>query len=205
MATDDFKIRRCKTRDEPAVYEVCLKTGDAGNDATQLHDDPRALGHIYVGPYMKLEPEFAFVLEDHLGVCGYVLGALDSVKFYQAYLNEWLPPIRVQHPEPTGNPATWTPTEKIYYEYYHPDIFYPQPINKYPSHMHIDLLSRAQGQGWGTRMVGTLVDELKRKGSPGVHLAMNAVNYRAYGFYQKLGFHQLARLCDTIYLGKLLD
>jgi ribosomal protein S18 acetylase RimI-like enzyme len=54
-------------------------------------------------------------------------------------------------------------------------------------------------------MVGTLVDELKRKGSPGVHLAMNAVNYRAYGFYQKLGFHQLARLCDTIYLGKLLD
>src|SRR5262245_55864594 len=196
MATADFKIRPCEPRDEAVVYEVCLRTGDAGNDATPLHDDQRALGHIYVGPYMKLEPELAFVLEDQIGVCGYVLGAQDSVKFYHAYLNEWLPRIRAQHPEPTGDPVAWTPTQKIYYEYYHPDIFYPQPINQYPSHMHIDLLLRAQGQGWGTRMVRTLLDELKRKGSPGVHLAMNAVNHRAYGFYQKQVFHELVRLRD---------
>jgi ribosomal protein S18 acetylase RimI-like enzyme len=205
MATADFKICRCELRDEAGVYEVCLKTGEAGNDATHLHDDPRALGHIYVGPYMKLEPDLAFVLEDHIGVCGYVLGALDSAKFYQAYLNEWLPPIRAQHPEPTGNPTSWTATQKIYYEYHHPDIFYPKSISEFPSHMHIDLLPRAQGQGWGAKMVQTLLDELKRKSSPGVHLAMNAANHRAYAFYRKLGFDELTRASDTIYLGKRLN
>ena len=204
MATAEFRIRRCETRDEAAVYDVCLQTGDAGNDATHLHDDPRALGHIYVGPYMKLEPDLAFVLEDQIGVCGYVLGALDSVKFYQAYRNEWLPPIRAEHPEPTGNPASWTPTQKLYYDYYHPDIFYPEPISEYPSHMHIDLLPRAQGQGWGAKMVYTLLEELKRRRSPGVHLAMNTANDRAYGFYRKLGFHELARVNDTIYMGRKL-
>ena len=205
MATAEFKIRRCEPRDEAAVYAVCLKTGDAGNDVTHLHDDPQALGHIYVGPYMRLEPDLAFVLEDQIGVCGYVLGALDTVKFYHAYVSEWLPRIRAQHPEPTGDPASWTPTQKIYYEYYHPDIFYPEPISEYPSHMHIDLLPRAQRQGWGTRMVHTLLDELTRRGSAGVHFAMNAANQRAYAFYRKLGFHELARTADTIYMGKRLN
>jgi len=51
-----LNLRRYERRDEAAVYEVCLRTGDNGNDATQLYDDPRALGHIYVGPYLKLEP-----------------------------------------------------------------------------------------------------------------------------------------------------
>lgn len=205
MAIADFKIRRCEPRDEAAVYEVCLKTGHAGNDATHLHDNPRALGHIYVGPYMHLEPELAFVLEDQIGVCGYVLGALDSAKFYQAYLSEWLPCIRAQHPEPTGDPASWTPTQKIYYEYYHPEVFYPQPISEYPSHMHIDLLPRAQGRGWGTRMTETLLQGLIASGSPGVHLAMNGANNRAYAFYRKLGFDELARTADTIYMGKRLS
>src|SRR6266513_2206432 len=100
MLPAPFKIRHCEPRDEAAVYEVCLRTGDNGNDATRFFDDPKALGHIFVGPYMKLEPELALVLEDLRGVCGYVLGALDSKKFYDAYLNQWLPGILSQHPEP---------------------------------------------------------------------------------------------------------
>ena len=204
MGNADFKIRRCAPRDEAAVYDVCLKTGNAGEDATDLHDDPRALGHIYVGPYVHLEPNLAFVLEDEIGVCGYVLGALDSAEFYHAYLTQWLPPIRGKYPEPTGDPARWTPTQKIYHEYYHPDIFYPQPISEYPSHMHIDLLPRAQGKGWGAKMVNTLLEELKRRDSSGVHLALNAANHRAARFYQRLGFCELARAEDTIYMGKRL-
>ena len=68
MVPAPFNVRRCAPRDEDAVYEVCLRTGDNGQDATHLFDDPRALGHIFVGPYMKLEPELALVLEDPQGV-----------------------------------------------------------------------------------------------------------------------------------------
>ena len=204
MVPAPFKIRHCEPRDETAVYEVCLRTGDNGNDATRFFDDPKALGHIFVGPYMKLEPELAFVLEDPRGVCGYVLGALDSKKFYDAYFNQWLPEIRRQHPEPAGAPAERTRTQKVYHEYYHPDIFLPEPYDQYPSHLHIDLLPRAQRRGLGTEMVRVFLAELVAKGSPGAHLGMGATNTRAERFYKKLGFTELARAGDALYLGKRL-
>ena len=202
MVIAPFNIRRCEPRDLDAAYEVCLQTGDNGDDASHAFDDPKALGHVYVGPYLKLEPQLAFVLEDPQGVCGYALGALDSKTFYDAYLNQWLPEIRQRHPEPAGDPARWTRTEKVYFDYYHPEIFMPEPYHQYPSHLHIDLLPRARGRGLGREMMNVLLAELTAKGSPGVHLGMGATNARAERFYKKLGFHELARVGDVLYLGK---
>ena len=88
-----FTIRPYLTEDFEALYEICLKTGDSGQDASHLFDDPMILGHFYTGPYLTLEPELAFVLEDDQGVCGYVLGALDSTLFYQRFVKKWLPDI----------------------------------------------------------------------------------------------------------------
>ena len=199
-----FNIRRCEPRDVDAAYEVCLRTGDDGEDASHAFDDPKALGHIYVGPYLKLEPHLAFVLEDPQGVCGYALGALDSKTFYHGYLNQWLPDIRQRHPEPAGDPARWTRTQKVYFDYYHPELFMPEPYNQYPSHLHIDLLPHARGRGLGRALMNVLLADLAAKGSPGVHLGMGAANARAERFYLKLGFHELARLGDVLYLGKKL-
>jgi ribosomal protein S18 acetylase RimI-like enzyme len=205
MILAPFNIRRCEPRDEDAVYEVCLRTGSNGTDATHLFDDPKALGHLFVGPYMRLEPELAFVLEDDRGVCGYVLAALDSRKFYDAYLTKWLPDIRKQYSAPTGDPATWTETQKVYHQFYHPDIFLPEPYAEYPSHLHIDLLPRAQGRGLGKEMMSLILHELMEKRSPGVHLGMWIANTRAEKFYKKLGFHELARVGESLYLGKKLE
>lgn len=203
MLPEGFQIRRYRPGDEDAAYEVCLKTGDSGQDGTHLfRDDPRALGNIYVGPYLQLEPELAFVLEDAQGVCGYVLGALDSRKFYRAFAEQWLPPLRRQQPEPTGDPATWTPSQRMYHQYYHPDVVCPEPYDQYPSHLHIDLLPRVQGRGLGHDMMQRLLDELAARKTPGVHLGMAPSNARAEKFYKKIGFHELARTSDTLYLGK---
>ena len=202
MVIAPFNIRRCEPPDVDAAYDVCLRTGDNGEDASHDFDDPKALGHIYVGPYLKLEPQLAFVLEDPQGVCGYALGALDSKTFYDAYLNQWLPEIRQRHPEPTGGPAQWTRTQKVYSDYYHPVIFMPEPYNQYPSHLHIDLLPHARGRGLGREMMNVQLAELTAKDSPGVHLGMGATNLRAERFYKKLGFRELARVGDALYLGK---
>ena len=205
MIQPGFQIRRARPGDEPAAYGVCLETGDGGRGAGHLYDDPEALGHIYVGPYLKLEPELAFLLEDARGVCGYVLGALDSRVFYSRYENAWLPGIRGSHPEPAGDPARWTKTERLYYEYYHPDLFCPEPYAEYPSHLHIDLVPRAQGRGLGLEMMKVLLDKLRAAGSPGVHLGMHASNARAERFYKRMGFHELVRDDkDSLYLGKRL-
>jgi ribosomal protein S18 acetylase RimI-like enzyme len=204
MIPAPFRIRPAEACDVDAAYEVCLRTGDDGRDAAHLFDDPKVLGHIFVGPYLKLEPELALVLEDGLGVCGYALGALDSRRFYDAYVAQWLPEIRRQYPAPGGDPARWTRTQKVVYEYHHPDIFLPEPYAEYPSHLHIDLLARAQGRGLGKEMMQVLLDVLIAKRSAGVHLGMGATNARAEHFYKKLGFHELARVKDVLYLGKTL-
>jgi ribosomal protein S18 acetylase RimI-like enzyme len=204
MTGNQASIRLCGPSDEAAVYDVCLRTGDNGSDATHLYEDPKALGRIYVGPYLKLEPDLAFVAEDSQGVFGYVLGALDSKRFYDAYVHQWLPEVQRQFPEPTGDPSKWTLTQKIYWQYHHPDVFCPEPFDQYPSHLHIDLLPRAQGKGLGVMMVNRLLGELTAKGSPGVHLGMWITNTRAEGFYRKLGFHELARVGESLYLGRKL-
>jgi ribosomal protein S18 acetylase RimI-like enzyme len=200
-----FKIRRCEKRDVDAVYEVCLKTGDAGQDATHLFDDPKALGHLFVGPYMALEPDFAFVLEDDQGVCGYTLAALDTSTFNQRYVNEWLPPLQAHYPEPIGDLTCWSETQKIYHQIHHPELSFPDSFAPYPSHLHIDLLARAQGQGQGKQMIETLLEGLQNAHSSGVHLGLYARNTRALHFYKKLGFQVLEDESfseDVIYMGR---
>ena len=183
------------------MYDVCLKTADAGRDATALYDDPLLPGHLYVGPYMALQPDLAFVLEDDAGVCGYVLGARDSRKFYERSVKEWLSPLRVSHPAPSGSCMTWSPSDIIRAQFHTPDIFWPEPAGEFPAHLHIDLLPRAQGRGNGRRMIATLLERLRQLAVPGAHLAMHVSNTRAGRFYARLGFRELARRDETLYLG----
>ncbi len=198
-------IRAARPADEPGAYSVCLKTGDHGQDGELFYrGDPDALGRMYVGPYLAFEPELSLILEDEEGICGYVLGALDSRTFYARYEAEWRPQLCERFPEPEGDPSQWTRLEHVYHGYHHPDYFCPEPYAAYPSHLHIDLLPRAQGRGYGRRMLERLMGTLHERGSPGVHLGLSALNRRAHGFYQRLGFRELIRVGSgggVIYMG----
>ena len=200
----DFKVRLAEPRDRAACYAVCLGTGDSGRDATHLHTDRDALGHVYVGAYLAFEPELALVLEDGAGVCGYALAALDTRDFQRRYVEEWLPPLRARRAAPAGPAAGWSRDEQLWHLYHHPELFLPEPYADHPSHLHLDLLPRAQGRGHGRAMMEELLGRLAGRGSPGVHLAMAHDNHRAAAFYAKLGFSELARGADAIYLGRTL-
>jgi ribosomal protein S18 acetylase RimI-like enzyme len=200
---DRFRIRLARPDDQHPAYYVCLKTGDHGRDGEPFYqDDPDALGRIFVGPYLALEPELSLVVEDDEGVCGYCLAALDSRAFYTRYEHEWRPRLCAQFPPPSGDSETWTRAETVHSWYHRPEYFCPEPYEQYPSHMHIDLLERTRGQGVGRRMMERLMRELAQRGSPGAHLAVSAQNAPALLFYDRLGFHELVRHGDAIYLGK---
>jgi ribosomal protein S18 acetylase RimI-like enzyme len=202
-------IRDFRPGDEGPAYFVCLKTGNQGDDGEPFYrEDPDALGRIYVGPYLKFEPDLALILEDDEGVCGYALGATDSHTFYDRYEREWRPAICAQFPEPRGDPATWSRVEAVYHAYHHPDYYCPEPYEVYPAHLHIDLIARAHRQGHGRRMMNEVMNRLRAKGAPGVHLGMAGSNDRAYAFYTSLGFAELCRRGtgddETIYMGRRL-
>jgi ribosomal protein S18 acetylase RimI-like enzyme len=203
-------VRDYRPGDEGPAYYVCLKTGNNGDDGEPFYrEDPDALGRIFVGPYLKFEPSLALILEDDEGVCGYALAALDSRNFYDRYEKEWLPELQAQFPPPTGDPSTWNRSQAIHYLYHHPAPFCPEPYEKYPSHLHIDLIARAHRQGHGRRMMAELMDRLRAKGTPGVHLGMAPNNDRAFQFYTTLGFVELCRHGEgddeTLYMGKRFE
>ncbi len=199
-----FIIRAYREKDSGALYDICLKTSKAGQDATHLYQNPKAPGHVYVGPYVTLEPSLAFVLEDALGVGGYVLGSLDTQQFEQRLLSDWLPPLQQLYPDPTGDKTTWTQDEQIYHLLHHPELTTQETLRLYPSHLHIDVLPRAQGQGNGARLMQTLLSKLKKQGSSAVHLGMSPENLKALKFYKKIGFQKLTvdnLPTDELFLG----
>jgi ribosomal protein S18 acetylase RimI-like enzyme len=203
----DFTIRLARPDDQAAAYYVCLKTGDHGADGEPFYrDDPDALARIFVGPYLAYEPQLSLLVDDDRGVCGYALAALDSRAFYARYDRQWRGQLCRQFPMPAGQPASWTRAQTVHSWYHQPDYFCPEPYEQYPSHMHIDLLARARGQGVGRQMMEQLMDELRLRGSPGGHLNVSVHNKPALRFYDRLGFHELTRndITGNIYLGKRL-
>jgi ribosomal protein S18 acetylase RimI-like enzyme len=181
-------IRPARPDDRGALYAVCLATGRDGEDASASFRDPDLLGHRYVGPYLDLEPDLAYALEDARGPCGYVLGAADSVAFYRRMVDDWLPALRPRLGAPPPPGAAPTEDERMLAELQAPTIVLPRDLAAYPAHLHIDLLPRAQGQGHGRRMMRKLLDALAGRGAAGVHLGVSPANGRAQGFYRALGF-----------------
>ena len=184
------RLRSYRTADHDAAYEICVRTGAAGGDATHLLRDPALLGHVYAGPYLELAPELAFVVEDDDGVAGYILGAADTAEFQDRLEREWWPGLRRRYPEfrTDGDAAL----DDLLIALMHSPARAPAGlVAAYPSHLHIDLLPRLQGQGWGGRLIDTLVERLRATGSHGVHLGVATANTNAQGFYRAVGFTEL--------------
>ncbi|WP_069385321.1 GNAT family N-acetyltransferase [Cellulosimicrobium cellulans] len=185
-------IRPART-DDPAeverLYAVCLRTGASGDDATGLYADPRLLGEVYLGAYLALEPELAFVVDDGGVAAGYVLGARDTVAFEAACERAWWPALRERYP--LGSFSEGSRDEALVRHIHAPPVARAGVVAAYPSHLHVDLLPAAQGGGDGRRLLQTLFDALRSAGSPGVHLGVARDNPRAVGFYRHLGFTEL--------------
>ncbi len=187
-------IRPYRADDLDALYHICLATGLSGKDATHLYQDPRLIGHIYAGPYGVLEPESAFVLEDEQGVGGYIIGAFDTHAFEKRLDTEWWPALRTQHPDPLEPREDYTPDHRMRWLIHHPPRTPRRVTEPYPSHLHIDLLPRFQGGGWGRRMIDTWLDAMRARGSRGAHLGVGFSNERAVRFYRTYGFTEAEKL-----------
>ncbi len=204
-------VRPFADPDTPALYDVCLRTADAGGDATHLHREPSLPGHVWLGAYLALEPELAWVVDDGSGrPVGYVVGADDTLAFEESRERSWWPGLRALYPETIDRSdtlATGTMTgadEELIRTIHHPHPPVPEVVAEYPSHLHIDLLPEAQGHGLGRVLIDTLGAALVRRGSTGVYVGVAAVNTPALGFYRRVGFVDLLVAPGVVWLGRRL-
>lgn len=196
-------IRPVEPGDLDALYEVCLRTGDAGEDATSRFADRRLLGEVYVGPYLMMSSGIGYTAIAEGVPSGYVLAAVDTRRFEAECEAEWWPPLRERYPLPVDENQS-TDDAEIIALIHDPESPPDEVVARYPAHLHIDLLPVLQGRGVGREMMGRLLDELRAKGVAGVHLGVDARNQRAVGFYEHLGFDHLDDT-DDVLMGIRLD
>jgi ribosomal protein S18 acetylase RimI-like enzyme len=192
-------VRKFQEKDRSGLYHVCLATGDSGASALHLYNQKDMLGEIYVGPYLSFQPDLSLTLIQD-GVSGYALAALDTRSFEDTLSRQWWPLILEKYS--SRLPENFNDLEKNLFGYIQNPPLRPEAIvNDYPSHLHIDLLEKAQGRGMGKAMMHLLIETLRKKGSKGVHLGMGAQNARAFTFYTKLGFTLLDKNDDEWTMG----
>ena len=202
-----FRLRRATPADHAALSEICLRTGDSGADASGVADDPALLGAIYAVPYQIFAPDFAFLIEDGAGPCGYVLGAPDTEAFHRITARDWFPALAARVADPGPDEARWQGFDWARRKIHDNALIFPPALHPYPAHGHIDLLPRAQGRGLGRKAMTHLSDLLAQAGAPGLHLGVSPQNHGALGFYAKAGFRRLedpALPQDTVFMVRRL-
>ena len=186
------QVRRARTDalERARLEEICLLTGAAGGDATQLLDDPSLLTDAYLTPYLALEPDLCLVLVDDADVpVGYAIGAADTAAF-EARCATWWPEARARHSART-RPVRPGLEQHLVERLDGRDPTDPRLVEQFPAHLHIDLLPAAQGGGNGRLLITALLDALREAGARGVHLGVDPANARALGFYRQLGFAEV--------------
>ncbi|MEV0641062.1 GNAT family N-acetyltransferase [Streptomyces sp. NPDC050619] len=185
-------VRPYRPADRPALDDICIRTAHGGQDSRPHYADPSIFPAIFAAPYVHLEPDLAFVLDDdggHGQAVGYILGTVDTPRFVEGFRAKWLPLVAERYPK-TGIPPR-TPDDEIVPLLHHPERMLVPEVAGYPAHLHIDLLPEWQGRGYGRALMETFLDALHKKAVPAVHLSMLTANTPARSFYDRLGFHEI--------------
>jgi ribosomal protein S18 acetylase RimI-like enzyme len=190
-----------KPADLPSLYDVCVRTADAGGDARHLYPDQDLMPTTFLAPYVALDPTLAFVVDDGSRAVGYVIGTADTGEFVRRYRSEWLPSVAGRYPAPV---ELSTPSEQMLALMHNPERMIVPELAGYPAHLHIDLLPEYQRKGLGRELMTAFLGALADRGVPAVHLGMVTVNVAARAFYDRLGFHVVDVLDAGVltYLGR---
>jgi ribosomal protein S18 acetylase RimI-like enzyme len=187
----DISVRQAVLSDLPYLYEICLKTGDSGKDASALFNDPYLIGHYYAAPYLVFQKGVCFVAEYEKRPNGYIVAAPDTAAFNRWMEENWLPPLRKQFLQnrATGDTKKEEDIINLIHKQHHPaDSENQTLLTDYPAHLHIDLLPVIQKKGIGKILIDNLLDELRQQNIPGLHLGVTLSNPGAICFYQKMNF-----------------
>lgn len=193
-------IRPARRQDREALFSICLRTADAGEDASALYSDPDYPGQVWAVPYLEFAPEHCFVVDEGGVAVGFVVGTPDTNTYERRLDEQWWPTLRQQYADrrPMAELDPMVLDRIAIPRHSAPDL-----VASFPAHLHINLLPHVQSGGWGRKLIEAELDSLRRAGAPAVHLGVSPINDRAIGFYRHVGFKQIARN-DGLWFGMVL-
>uniref|UniRef100_A0A8C4EC30 protein O-GlcNAcase n=1 Tax=Dicentrarchus labrax TaxID=13489 RepID=A0A8C4EC30_DICLA len=168
---------------------------------------PDVIGDRCLGPCLALCPEYSFILEDELGVCGCVLGILDVRSFAKRCQVSWMPAMRDKYPSKGGN--THSNTQDLIQLMEEDQGEYPDSLlYHFPSQLRLDALPELVDISVSRTLLTALLTALKANGSQGVFCEVQPTDRQRLEFLTKLGFLEIlrgeARSREGVVLGRLL-
>lgn len=158
--------------------------------------------YLYCKAYLLLSPNTCFVLDPGNGhAVGYIIGTHDTnhlAQRWQAMVSvidpKLVPPPDAEHQDPNELPMIKDMKIALYSGHCSMLQSNEELLQKYPAHLHIDILPEFQGKGYGPSLMEVFLAKVKELGATGVHLGMLRTNDGARRFYDRLGYS----LCDQV-------
>lgn len=183
-------IRKAEKKDIKDIEYICRMT--AGPVCQREPITGNRVAKIYSTYYATECTDSCFVLADESDkAVGYVLCEPDWKRYSRLYREKYVPQIFALKKR-DGFVAWFFPVPYM--------VFSP----RYPAHLHIDILPEFQGQGYGTKMLEKLFEELRGKGIKGVMLMAGGENEGAIRLYKRMGFEMLLHTKHAAVMGKKL-
>lgn len=187
-------IRPYEPADRSAVRSICHETGFIGEPVGWLWRDVESFAELFTGWYTDHEPESASVIEIDGEVSGYLLGCVDTARAANEAVVFARQVVRRGILFRPGTAATaWRMIGDGVLDVAFRGVD-PRDAeirdDRWPAHLHIDLLPRARGLGLGRRLMERWFAQLHAAGVPGCHLGTFAENTGAIAFFESVGFRR---------------
>lgn len=197
-----MKVRRALDSDWLQIRELCCRTGNAGAPI-----DPSRwpfFSEQWIGPYEKLERNWAYVVCDDSGLfLGYLTGCKNTNRFERQ--RSWVHGLplflRTVFGSLVGKGFVRNGDVKRFQRRFlgfeqGPEQAFSNSIlfelkKKYPAHLHMNIEDFARGTGSGRMLIEQYRRDLSADGVPGIHLFCGD---GPLPFYSKLGFEVLHKI-----------
>lgn len=185
-------VRPYRAEDRQMVRDVCYATGYMGDSPEWYWRDVESFADLWSRYYTDREPESVFVATRPDGmVVGYLLGCVDTAKedeFNRLVGYHALRRYCLLRPGTAG--YMWRTMADVLRDNVIGRRPVPSPLHdqRWPAHLHINLLPEARAGGIGRRLMMLWLDRLRQLDAPGCHVETMAENSRAVAFFEATGF-----------------
>lgn len=186
----DVGVRGYRETDRAAVRRICFETGYMGDPVAWQWADRESFADLFTGWYTDHEPESALAAEVDGEVVGYLLGCRDSRRMTTAGRTVARHLVRRGLlARPGTAPVVWRSAADLARAGWQGKVSPTTEVDeRWPAHLHIDLLPQARSQGLGRALITRCLEDFAAADVPGCHVDTWAENDGAVAFFRHMGF-----------------
>ncbi len=178
------------------MRRIAYLTGLFGSSAAPIVPDEELFADLWTAAYTDGPTAHHLIATLGEETVGYLLGATEPAALTRSFLQRVAPLVasRAIRSEYRHLGASLPFLARLALE---PGLHAPR--DRYPAHLHVNLLEAARGAGLGRALLEAFLERLRAEGVPGVQLSTTDRNAVAVGLYGRLGFELFASRETRVY------